>query len=315
MNQLFESQMEDLIARNPDFFLKEEGLKLIDRQFRIGSYIFDLLFEDRHGAKLIVELQRGILDRGHCYKIFDYLDEFKSKNPLDFIDIIIVANEITSERKKMIAAKGIKFLEIPEKDFLEKLDEFQLSETKNDGKNTNEISIIRKVRQKNSRFGSPKQRIDSKKYFVTFNEFKELLNDYIISGKATQDKLARKKLILDILEEYLNHESHNLSAKFIFDLVKNRRYQKDYNNSFLRLIYYPLLVCDKQIDGKTLAEKIYYDVAVPGNPQYPNFKILEAGNYHLDEINLRLNFDRSMEYKKAVIDIINFVRNIDSDLF
>jgi RecB family endonuclease NucS len=100
--------------------LQGTGLKLIARQFRIGSYIFDLLFEDRHNGKLIVELQRGVLDRNHCNKIFDYLDEFRSQNPKEFIDVIIVANEITSERKKMLSAKGVKYREIPEQSFNEK---------------------------------------------------------------------------------------------------------------------------------------------------------------------------------------------------
>jgi RecB family endonuclease NucS len=61
---LTEQMMEDAIIASPGKYV-EEGLVLLSRQFRIGSYIFDLLFEDRHGAKLIVELQKGTLDRNH----------------------------------------------------------------------------------------------------------------------------------------------------------------------------------------------------------------------------------------------------------
>jgi RecB family endonuclease NucS len=66
---LTEREMEDAVAADPQKYLREEGLELVDRQHHIGSYIFDLLFRDRHAAKLIVELQRGTLDRNHTYKV------------------------------------------------------------------------------------------------------------------------------------------------------------------------------------------------------------------------------------------------------
>jgi RecB family endonuclease NucS len=71
---LTENLMEDAIAQRPEKYL-ETGLSLIQRQYRVGGYIFDLLFQDRHGAKLIVELQKGTLDRNHTYKILDYYEE------------------------------------------------------------------------------------------------------------------------------------------------------------------------------------------------------------------------------------------------
>jgi hypothetical protein len=39
--------MEDAIVNNPEKFINEEGLRLLAHQNRVGSYIFDLLFEDR----------------------------------------------------------------------------------------------------------------------------------------------------------------------------------------------------------------------------------------------------------------------------
>ena len=65
----FEKMMEDAIVSNPEKYIGEKGLKLIARQYRIGKYIFDLLFEDRRGGKLLVELQSGTLDRTHTYKV------------------------------------------------------------------------------------------------------------------------------------------------------------------------------------------------------------------------------------------------------
>ncbi len=115
---LSEKEMEDAIAKNPKRFLGEDGLTLVARQHRIGSYIFDLLFKDRHGGKLIVEIQKGTLDREHTYKILDYYDEYKEKNPTEFIELMLIANTIPIERKKRLSSHGISFKEIPEKEFL-----------------------------------------------------------------------------------------------------------------------------------------------------------------------------------------------------
>lgn len=114
---LSEKEMEDQIASHPERFLGERQLSVVARQFRIGGYIFDLLFEDRHGGKLIVEIQKGTLDRNHTYKILDYYDEYRENNPLEFIDVMVVANQITYERKKRLHALGVEYRELPEQLF------------------------------------------------------------------------------------------------------------------------------------------------------------------------------------------------------
>lgn len=119
--KLLESDMEDLIERFPEKFLGESGLKVVARQFSIGSYRFDLLLEDRHEGKLIVEIQKGTLDRTHTYKILDYYHEYKSMRPEEFIDLMVVANSIPVERKQRLRDAGISFREIPLSDFLAEL--------------------------------------------------------------------------------------------------------------------------------------------------------------------------------------------------
>jgi hypothetical protein len=115
---LSEKDMENAIAENPNRYLGEEGLELIERQYRIGGYIFDLLFKDRHGAKLIVEIQKGTLDRVHTYKILDYYDGFKEKHPDEFIELMVIANQVPEERKKRLRSWGVEFREIPLSDFI-----------------------------------------------------------------------------------------------------------------------------------------------------------------------------------------------------
>lgn len=112
-----EKDMENAIVENPGKYLDEEGLKLISRQYRIGNYIFDLLFEDKYGSKIIVEIQRGTLDRNHTYKILDYYHEYKEGNPNSYVELFVIANIIPVERKRRLNDLGISYKEIPVSDF------------------------------------------------------------------------------------------------------------------------------------------------------------------------------------------------------
>lgn len=134
--KFLEKDMEDLIASDPIKYLDEE-LKLVSRQYSIGSYRFDLLFEDRHGAKLIVEIQKGTLDRNHTYKILDYYDEYKHNNPNEYVELMVVANSIPRERRDRLKSKGISYKEISESVFIENLKEkfVEVEPKKNDSNN------------------------------------------------------------------------------------------------------------------------------------------------------------------------------------
>jgi RecB family endonuclease NucS len=113
-----EREMEDAIVLDPTKYIGEEGLRLTARQYSIGAYRFDLLFEDRHGGKLIVELQIGVLDRIHMFKILDYCDEYRDLHPSEFVEPMVIANIIPPERKRRLSHSGIPFREIPETEFI-----------------------------------------------------------------------------------------------------------------------------------------------------------------------------------------------------
>jgi hypothetical protein len=163
-----------------------------------------------------------------------------------------------------------------------------------------------------SKQGGPKQRILNNKYFISLDDFNEIIKDYTNRGKTTNDKLSRKKLTLDIFHEFLRSNDKYLSAKYLLELIKEKKYQKDCDNSFLRIIYYPLLVSDELFDGKTLAEKVFSDVAVPGNPKYPNFKILKSKDYDLSKIKLRPNINGSITYNNTLEEIIDYTKSINT---
>jgi hypothetical protein len=136
---LCEKVMEDAICYDPERYLGEKGLKLIARQYSIGNYRFDILFEDRHGAKLIVEIQKGTLDREHHHKIQDYYEEYKVNNPKEYIELMVVANRIPYERRRKLSSLGIEYKEIAEADFTIPISDPQINRS---SKNRKEILKI-----------------------------------------------------------------------------------------------------------------------------------------------------------------------------
>lgn len=175
-----EKMMEEVIISNPEKYIGEKGLRLLAFQFRIGSYIFDLLFEDRHGGKLIIELQKGTLDRSHTYKVLDYYDEYKNANPREFIDLMVIANNIPSERKQRLSALGIAFREIPISDFI---DDFEVINSAKHSHISDEASTLSKEGTK-----IDEETFSSYKLFKgQKNEFSKALKEYDRSIKIMMD--------------------------------------------------------------------------------------------------------------------------------
>ncbi len=65
-----EKDFEDILDKHPA--LIEPGLKRIGRQVVMYGRRMDLLFEDEHGNKLIVELKAGPIKDEHMGQILSY---------------------------------------------------------------------------------------------------------------------------------------------------------------------------------------------------------------------------------------------------
>jgi hypothetical protein len=113
-----EKDMENAIANDPERFLRRKGLKLIKQQHRIGNHQFDVLFENKHGEILIVEVQKGTLDRNHMFKIIEYSIRYRNKNPLKKVNVIIVANVIPRERRQFLDEVGVSYLEFSDNEII-----------------------------------------------------------------------------------------------------------------------------------------------------------------------------------------------------
>lgn len=107
-----EKDIENLVALYPDEFFPKEQLKLISQQYVVEGKRFDILFEDKHCRKVIVEIKLGILSREASGQIVEYYGLLKNKFPDDLIELVLIANVIPSERRIFLERMGIDCVEL-----------------------------------------------------------------------------------------------------------------------------------------------------------------------------------------------------------
>jgi len=109
---MLEKDIENLIAKYPDEFFKDSGLNLIGQQIKLGKCYADIIFEDKHKRKIIVEVKRGILSRDASGQVMEYYGLLKTESPDDFVELVLCANVIPQERKKFLETIGIECKEL-----------------------------------------------------------------------------------------------------------------------------------------------------------------------------------------------------------
>src|SRR5438067_7634291 len=93
-----ESEMEDLLWKYPEKFLNESLTQLRRQQ---SSHVgrTDLVFEDRLGRLLIIEIKKGKLPRGAVDQLHDYYGMLKKEFPDKSVELMVLANIIPDERR------------------------------------------------------------------------------------------------------------------------------------------------------------------------------------------------------------------------
>jgi len=109
---MLEKDIENLIAAYPEEFFPGEGFKLISQQYFIEGRRIDILFEDKLGRKIIVEVKRGILTREAAGQIAEYYGLLKEKERNNFFELILCANVIPKERRLFLENIGISCKEV-----------------------------------------------------------------------------------------------------------------------------------------------------------------------------------------------------------
>ncbi len=111
-----EREMEDLLWEHPEKFLNEP-LKQFQRQPASSVGRADLIFLDRIGRLIVIELKRDTLERGAITQLVDYHGMLKSRFPDKAVELMIIANRIPPERKFACEHHDIDAIEIPPKKF------------------------------------------------------------------------------------------------------------------------------------------------------------------------------------------------------
>lgn len=93
-----EREMEDLVWNYPELLLNEP-LTQHKRQQSSSVGRCDLIFRDKFGRLLVVELKKGVLPRGALYQLEDYFGAVKLQFPDAPVEKMVVANTIPPERK------------------------------------------------------------------------------------------------------------------------------------------------------------------------------------------------------------------------
>lgn len=109
---MLEKDIENLIAIYPEEFFPNSGFKLIGQQVKLGKCYADIIFEDKHKRKVIVEVKRGILSRDASGQVMEYYGLLKNEGPDDFVELVLCANIIPPERKKFLETIGIECKEL-----------------------------------------------------------------------------------------------------------------------------------------------------------------------------------------------------------
>ena len=103
---MVEKEMQELLWRYPERFLNEPLQRF---KWEISSDVgrADLVFEDRHGRLLVVEVKRGKLPRGAIDQLLDYFGMMKRKFPQKAVELMVVANVIPPERQLACESRDI----------------------------------------------------------------------------------------------------------------------------------------------------------------------------------------------------------------
>jgi len=106
---LSEKQLEDIICKYPE--LLEQGLTLKGRQIHVYGKIMDILFEDKFGQDLVVELKKGTVSRQDVGQVMDYVGRILHEKKLT-TRAMLVGSRVPPSFQKSMDYFGIEWKEI-----------------------------------------------------------------------------------------------------------------------------------------------------------------------------------------------------------
>ena len=120
MKRIYEEKfLEDFIRDFPEEFLGE-SLSLYRQQPLIGGFRPDLIFRDRNGNLVIVEIQLKALDRHHLYRMLEYRDLLMENEVCHEPRLIVFCNELPTRYIKLINTHRILCITLTKDEFIYK---------------------------------------------------------------------------------------------------------------------------------------------------------------------------------------------------
>ncbi len=107
---MYEQDFENILARYPE--LIEIGLSLEGRQVSIKGKYIDMLFQDKHGGRLIVELKRGTVLRKDIGQLMDYEGDLLFPDD-PTIRVMLIGNRVPPSFGRSLDHHGLEWRELP----------------------------------------------------------------------------------------------------------------------------------------------------------------------------------------------------------
>ncbi len=104
-----ERTFEDIICKYPE--LIEDKLSFRGRQVIVAGKRVDVLFEDRHGQKLIVEIKKGTVRRDDVAQLLDYEGYFVSPDDPN-VRVMLVGNRVPENLRRSLDHHGFEWREL-----------------------------------------------------------------------------------------------------------------------------------------------------------------------------------------------------------
>jgi hypothetical protein len=104
-----ERTFEDIICKYPE--LIEDKLLFIGRQVNVEGKRVDVLLEDRHGQKLILELKKGTVRREDVSQLIDYEGYFVSSDDPN-VRVMLVGTRVPENLRRSLDHHGFEWREL-----------------------------------------------------------------------------------------------------------------------------------------------------------------------------------------------------------
>ncbi len=104
-----EEEIIEYLTRNPTIL--GEGVTLVSKEVTTPYGRIDLIFRDRLGGLIVVEVKRGIADVDAAFQLKRYVDYYKSLGINEILGVL-VASDVTPNARKILSQYGLKFKNI-----------------------------------------------------------------------------------------------------------------------------------------------------------------------------------------------------------